>query len=143
MSELLIGIDIGTSAAKAVAVDESGRVKRSAVQAYPLSQPRAGWSEQDPLDWWRATQTCLRELLGPGPADHVRAVGFSGQMHGSVLLDAAGAPVRPALLWNDQRTIAECATIERAFGGRAGAVLRGGNAAQPGGTLPKLRWARE
>src|SRR4029079_15300412 len=114
------GIDIGTSGTKTLAIDESGRILASATAEYPCSHPRPGWSEQDPASWWGATMATVREVLGKAqlkPAD-VAGLGLSGQMHGSVFLDEGGRVIRPALLWNDQRTQAQCDEIEERAGGR-------------------------
>src|SRR3954453_16045015 len=118
MSEILqnpsrtaIGIDVGTSAVKVIAVGEDGQVLERREVPYPLSTPRPGWSEQNPDDWWTATEQALE-----GPTDGVPGIGLPGQMHGLVTLDAADRPVRPAILWNDQRTGTECAEIEEAVG---------------------------
>lgn len=152
---LLLGIDLGTSSVKVIAIDPDGRVLASASASYPLLQPETGWTEQDPEDWWKGTVSALRELLaspllGPDPASRIRGIGLSGQMHGSVLLDkkategeaARTQALRPALLWNDQRTAAECAQIEKEMGGRRRLVEYVGNAALTGFTLPKLLWVR-
>ena len=115
-----LGIDIGTSGTKTLAIDERGTILASASAEYPCSHPNPGWSEQDPELWWDATIKTLRSVLAAGtfaPAD-VKGIGLSGQMHGSVFLDQAGAVIRPALLWNDQRTAAECREIEERAGGR-------------------------
>lgn len=147
---LLLGIDVGTSATKALVCDERGRVVSSASAEHPISRPRPGWSEQDPRDWWASAVRATREAVGhDGGA--VCAVGLSGQMHGSVFLprEAVGSdgrnaqPLRPALLWNDQRTAAQCAQIEAIAGGRAALVELVGNAALTGFTLPKILWVRE
>lgn len=156
-----LGLDIGTSAAKGVAIDGAGRVIAAASRSYPISYPRPGWSEQSPEDWWRATVQVLRDLsVQLGAANRggesgalgraVSAVGLSGQMHGSVFLDGPtvgsrgerGVPLRPAILWNDQRTVAECVEIERLAGGRRALVELVGNAALTGFTLPKILWLR-
>jgi xylulokinase len=115
----LIGIDIGTSGAKAILVSPNGKVLADAVALYPASHPKPLWSEQDPEYWWTGTVKAVRELMKKSkvkPAD-VAAIGLSGQMHGSVFLDKASKVVRPAILWNDQRTAAECEEIERRAGG--------------------------
>jgi xylulokinase len=150
MTDALLGIDIGTSSTKAVVVDAAGAVLASAARPHTVSMPRAGWSEQDPEEWWRATVGAVREAVERAEA-RVAGIGLSGQMHGSVLLDAAAASsggreapaLRPAILWNDQRTAAQCEAIERAAGGRRALVQFVGNAALPGFTLPKLLWIRE
>ena len=139
-----LGIDIGTSGTKTIAIDESGAILASASAEYPCDHPHPGWSEQDPDSWWRATVLTVREVLAKGnlkPAD-VAAIGLSGQMHGSVFLDARGEVVRPALLWNDQRTVAEAAEIEAKAGGREGLVRLVANRALVGFTAPKLLWVR-
>src|SRR5437899_2377885 len=134
MSSALIGIDVGTTGVKGVAISPTGEVLALAEEHYPLSTPQPGWSEQDPDDWWRATQACLARLPA-GP------IGFSGQMHGLVTLDAAQQPIRPAILWNDQRTAAECAEIEERIG-LARLIELTGNRALTGFTAPKLLWLR-
>ncbi len=140
-----IGIDVGTSGTKTLAIADDGRILASASSEYPCSHPRPGWAEQDPELWWRATQETLAAVLGSGafqPAD-VAGVGLSGQMHGSVFLDKDGTVVRPALLWNDQRTAAECAEIEERAGGREALIRMVGNRALTGFTAPKLLWVRK
>jgi xylulokinase len=133
----LIGLDVGTTAVKALAVGEDGAILGRSEVSYPLSVPRAGWSEQDPEDWWRATERALAELAVDEPA----AIGLSGQMHGLVALDAADRVIRPAILWNDGRTGAECAEIEETVGLERLIALTG-NRALTGFTAPKLLWLR-
>src|SRR5439155_148755 len=102
----LLGIDIGTSGTKTILIDESGRVVARAVQEYPLYSPRPLWSEQDPADWWSATTSTIRQVVeqsGISTAD-IAGIGLSGQMHGAVFLGEGDAVLRPAILWNDQRT---------------------------------------
>lgn len=148
---LHLGLDIGTSATKAVVVDEEGRTVGSASVEYSLSQPRPGWSEQHPEEWWRAVCGACRSLAARVDLGEVAAVGLSGQMHGSVFVDEDalrsggrdGRVLRPALLWNDQRTGMECVEIERAVGGRRRLVELVGNAALAGFTLPKILWVRQ
>jgi xylulokinase len=132
-----IGLDVGTTAVKALAVDDSGAVVARAEVGYPLSVPRPGWAEQDPADWWSATERALAAL----DVDEVAGIGLSGQMHGLVALDAAGAVIRPAILWNDGRTAAECEEIERRIG-LDELIARTGNRALTGFTAPKLLWLR-
>jgi xylulokinase len=136
----LVGIDVGTSGVKGVAIDEDGAVLALAEQGYPLSTPNPGWAEQDPADWVRATKSVLDQLrsaTGTAPA----GIGLSGQMHGLVALDSADNVLRPAILWNDQRTGAECAEIEATIGLERLIALTG-NRALPGFTAPKLLWLR-
>ena len=132
----LVGLDVGTTGAKAVAITPEGELIASTEESYPLSTPRAGWSEQDPEEWWRASERALA-ALGVEPA----RVGLSGQMHGLVCLDERGEVLRPAILWNDQRTGEECAEIE-ALVGLERLVSLTGNRALPGFTAPKLLWLR-
>ena len=134
---MLVGLDVGTTGVKAIAVAPDGRVLAVAEQGYPLSTPRAGWSEQDPEDWWRAAEAALAEL---GTLEIV-GIGLSGQMHGLVALDAQDRVLRPAILWNDQRTGAECAEIEERIGLERLIALTG-NRALTGFTAPKLLWVR-
>src|SRR3954470_10959026 len=110
---MYLGIDIGTSSVKAVIVDDKDAVIEQASAPLNVSRPHVGWSEQNPADWWSATNAAVLAL----PADKrraVRAVGLSGQMHGATILDATDKPLRPAILWNDGRSEAQCATLERA-----------------------------
>jgi xylulokinase len=134
----LVGLDVGTTGVKAVAISESGEVLARAEEEYPLSIPQPGWAEQDPEDWWAASE---RALAAVGAAD-AASVGLTGQMHGLVLLDGADRVLRPAILWNDQRTGAECAEIEERVGFERLVALTG-NRALPGFTAPKLVWVRK
>ncbi len=134
---ILVGLDVGTTGAKALALSPDGDVLRRAEEEYPLATPRAGWSEQDPEDWFRASDRALARLGVEEPA----AIGLSGQMHGLVLLDGAERVLRPAILWNDQRTAAECAQIEERLGPERLVELTG-NRALTGFTAPKLVWVR-
>jgi xylulokinase len=133
---VLVGLDVGTTGVKAIAVTPEGKVAFSAEEGYPLSTPQPGWSEQDPEDWLRASERALARL----DVDPLR-VGFSGQMHGLVCLDEHDRVLRPAILWNDQRTGAECAEIEERVGLERLISLTG-NRALPGFTAPKLLWLR-
>ncbi len=116
----LLGIDLGTSGVKALLIDAAGKVVASASESYPLYTPQPLWAEQDPNDWWDATCRAIRRLLSDSgvPSASIRGVGLSGQMHGSVFLDERGESIRPALLWCDQRTAAECAWITERVGER-------------------------
>ncbi len=142
---ITLGIDVGTSGTKTLAIDETGAILASASAEYPCDHPRPGWSEQHPELWWDATVKTLEKVLNTGkfgPGD-VAGIGLSGQMHGSVFLDEAGKVIRPALLWNDQRTAAECAEIESRAGGREALVRMVANPALTGFTAPKLLWVRK
>jgi xylulokinase len=131
----LVGLDVGTTGVKALAVSPDGEVLARAERGYDLSSPRPGWSEQDPEDWWRAAQDALGALDVP----EIAGIGLSGQMHGLVVLDAEDRLLRPAILWNDQRTAAECAEIEDRVGLERLLALTG-NRALTGFTAPKLLW---
>ena len=136
---MFLGLDLGTSAVKAVLVDDAQRVIAQAEAALSVQRPRPLWSEQHPDDWWRATESAVAALRRAQPAalGAVRGIGLSGQMHGATLLDAADRVLRPAILWNDGRAGAECAELEvRAPRLRTIA----GNAAMAGFTAPKLLW---
>lgn len=139
-----LGIDIGTSGTKALAINERGKILGHATSAYPCYHPKPMWSEQDPDDWWKATVKTVRAVVktaGLKPKD-VRAIGLSGQMHGSVFLDKQNRVIRRALLWNDQRTTAECEEIERRAGGRKQLISMVANPALTGFTAPKILWLR-
>lgn len=139
-----IGIDIGTSATKTLLIDPRGRILGEASAGYPLSHPRPLWSEQDPEDWWQATRKTIRGVLRKAGVSgkSVRAIGLSGQMHGSVFLDKRLRVIRPAILWNDQRTAVECEEIERRAGGRKKLIRMVANPALTGFTAPKILWLR-
>ncbi len=143
MSRYTIGIDSSTTATKAVLVDEGGRVVGVASSGYGVETPKALWSEQHPDLWWDATVAALRDLLAGTDVDagEVAAVGLTGQMHGLVLLDGDDRPLRNALLWNDQRTAAECDEIRERVG-RERLVAATGNDALTGLTAPKILWVR-
>jgi xylulokinase len=141
---LVLGIDASTTATKAVLVDEAGVVRGIGTAEYAFSVPRPLWSEQEPRLWWDGTVAAVRAVLastGTSGADVV-AIGLTGQMHGSVLLDSAGDVLRPAMLWNDQRTGAECDAIRRAVGPERLIAITG-NDALTGFTAPKLVWVRD
>jgi xylulokinase len=142
---IYLGIDIGTSATKALACDETGRILARATAEYPVSHPKPGWSEQEPEHWWQATVDACGQLLGTGRfrAADVKGIGLSGQMHGSVFLDRRDRVIRPAILWNDQRTGKQCEEIERRAGGRRSLIRMVANPALTGFTAPKILWLRE
>jgi xylulokinase len=134
----LVGLDVGTTGVKAVALSPDGEVLAVATRPYALSTPRAGWAEQDPEEWSHAADAALGEVTA---GRDVAGIGLSGQMHGLVALDEAGRVIRPAILWNDQRTAAECAEIEERLGLERLVALTG-NRALTGFTAPKLLWLR-
>lgn len=141
---IYLGIDIGTSGTKTIAMAEDGTVIADAAEGYPVSYPKPLWSEQDPDLWWNATVKSVRKVMKLAklkPAD-VKAIGLSGQMHGSVFLDKNNEVIRPALLWSDQRTAAECAEIESRAGGREELIKMVANPALTGFTAPKILWLR-
>ncbi|MBN2473496.1 MAG: xylulokinase [Pirellulales bacterium] len=141
---VFLGIDIGTSGTKTLAIDPSGKILADAMQTYPCYVPKPLWSEQDPEDWWQATIRSVRKVMqkaGLKPAE-VKAIGLSGQMHGSVFLDKHDKVVRRAILWNDQRTAAECAEMEDRVGGRKNLIKLVANPALTGFTAPKILWLR-
>jgi xylulokinase len=142
--QLLLGIDIGTSGSKALLLHADGSVVAAATGDYPLDTPRPLWAEQDPADWWTATVGAIRRVLGtPGVRpEQIVGVGLTGQMHGLVLLDAAGRVLRPAILWNDQRTGPQCAAINARLGLPRLLELIA-NPLLPGFTAPKIVWVRE
>lgn len=140
----LLGIDVGTSGSKAVLLSADGAVRATATHEYPLSHPKPLWAEQDPELWWRATVKSIRAVLEKADAtpSEIAAVGLTGQMHGLVMLDREGNVLRPAILWNDQRTGAQCAAIIREIGAREVLELTGSQVL-PSFTAPKILWVRE
>ncbi len=142
---VFLGIDIGTSGTKTLAMQEDGTILATATAEYPLMSPRPGWSEQDPEDWWDATIATVKKVLKAGKIkpDDVAGIGLSGQMHGSVFLDKQHNVIRHALLWNDQRTADECADIESKVGGRSKLIEMVANPALTGFTAPKILWLQK
>src|SRR5438045_4022269 len=120
MTQYLLGIDIGTSGSKALLIDERGSLAASATFDYPMFTPRPLWAEQNPHDWWAATVKAIRKVLQDGgiKGERVAGVGLTGQMHGLVLLDRMGEVLRPCIMWNDQRTGAQCAEITERIGAK-------------------------
>ena len=141
----LLGIDIGTSGTKTLICDEDGTVLATAMAEHPISSPKPGWSEQNPEDWWQATITATKAVLKKAKlkAGDIGGVGLSGQMHGSVFLGDGTKALRPALLWNDQRTQAQCDEITAKAGGREALIDLVANPALTGFTAPKILWVRE
>ncbi len=138
---MLIGLDIGTTGARAVAIDLDGDVLATATEGYPLETPRPGWTEQDPERWWTASQSVLWRVASQLKSPPM-ALGLTGQMHGAVFLDNSGKVIRPALLWNDQRTARQCESIDEKVGAQRLLDITG-NAAITGFQAPKILWLRE
>jgi len=138
---LFLGLDVGTSGVKAILVSPTGVVEAATTAPLSLDTPRPGWAEQNPEEWWAASCAAIRGVLTQRSAD-VAAVGISGQMHSSVFLDRGGAVIRPALLWCDGRTTAECREIVERAGGEARLREWVCNPALEGFTLPKVLWLR-
>ncbi|HKU87563.1 MAG TPA: xylulokinase [Casimicrobiaceae bacterium] len=131
-----LGIDLGTSSVKAVLIDDAGSLAAESSSPLSVSRPHPGWSEQDPDAWWQATVAAVAGL-GSSALARVRGIGLSGQMHGAVLLDAQHRTIRPAILWNDGRSLAACRELERREP-RSRQITA--NLAMPGFTAPKLVW---
>ena len=139
---LFLGLDVGTSGVKAILVAPSGDVVASATSPLTMQTPQPGWAEQDPEAWWRATLDAIARVAEHRAGARVAGIGISGQMHSSVFLDGAGDVIRPALLWCDGRTTAECAEITQRAGGEARLRDLASNPALEGFTLPKVLWLR-
>jgi xylulokinase len=138
-----LGLDVGTGGSRAVVIDMTGSVVAAAtVEHQPFTSPHPGWAEQDPRDWWRASEAAIRAVLNEVEPQSIKAIGLSGQMHGSVLLDARDESLRPALIWCDQRTADQCRAITEKVGAQSLIELTC-NPALTGFTLPKMLWVRE
>lgn len=144
MTTYLLGLDISTTGAKALIIDDRGAVVASHTTPQPISTPRPLWSEQNPADWWDGIARAIRAALAASglSGEQIAAVGLTGQMHGLVLLDAAGAVLRPAILWNDQRTQEQCDYMTEKIG-FARLIQLTGNRALTGFTAPKILWVRQ
>ena len=143
-TQYFLGIDTSTTSSKALLIDEGGEVIAVASAPHTLQTPRPLWSEQDPREWWEAVAASIRSVLeaaGVG-GERIAAVGLTGQMHGLVLLDEAGNVLRPAILWNDQRTQSQCDEIHHIIG-REKFIHITGNLALTGFTAPKILWVKE
>lgn len=139
----VLGIDVGTSGCKILAIGIDGKILCSNTETYPCYAPKPGWSEQDPEDWWAAVKCGLKKLMSAGNELEPAAVSFSGQMHGMVALDSENRVVRRAILWNDQRTEKQCAEITEAAGGLAELLTITGNRMLTGYTGGKILWMKE
>ena len=142
MPQHYLGIDVGTTAVKALVVDELGAVVGEAESPLEVSVPMPGWAEQNPSDWWQGTIGAVRAACAQAGVSEVKAIGLSGQMHSSVLLDKSDRVLRPAILWNDVRTTAQCRFIDEMVG-IDGLRRLVGNPALEGFTAPKLLWIRD
>ncbi|MGC9454289.1 MAG: xylulokinase [Phycisphaerae bacterium] len=140
-----LGIDVGTSGTKALLMDAAGEVLATATAEYDVSAPKPGWSEQNGDDWWEGTCEAVRKAIEKAGADgkKVAGIGLSGQMHGLVITDDAGRPLRPSIIWNDQRTGPQAEQIEQQVGGRDKLIELVGNVAMTSFTLTKLLWVRD
>ena len=145
LPQYVLGIDIGTGGTRALIMDENGRILASATEEHePFGSPKIGWAEQRPEDWWRAAGLAIRKALALGKlhAQQIACVGFSGQMHGAVMLDGSGEVVRPALIWCDVRTDKQCQELNEKIGPDRLIQLTC-NPALPNFTLTKFLWTRE
>lgn len=136
---MFLGVDVGTSAVKVVAVDRSGMVTEQSAAELTIQRPGPLMSEQDPAEWWSATGLAVSRISA-ATRSQVQCIGLSGQMHGATLLDSAGRVIRPAILWNDGRSVNECSELEASLP-ELGRIT--GNLAMPGFTAPKLLWLRK
>ena len=144
MASCFLGLDVGTSSTKVLLIDITGKVLASDAPEYAFRTPRPLWAEADPEDWWTATVAGIKNVLrkaGKTGSD-VAGIGLSGQMHGLVMLDAQGKVLRPCIMWNDQRTAAQCAEITDKVG-RENVLAITGNPVLPGFTAPKILWVRQ
>src|SRR5476649_2082582 len=141
---MVLGIDVGTSGSRALILSADGALAGSATSDHAaFASPRTGWAEQDPGDWWRASQDAIRRALTSSgtPADAITCIGLSGQMHGAVLLDEHGDVLRPSIIWCDQRTEAECRWLDDTIG-RPRLLQLTSNPPLTNFTLPTLLWVR-
>ena len=141
----LIGLDVGTSGAKCIMIDETGKVVASSTQEYPLSTPRPGWAEQNPEDWWQGVVKGLQVILKKANVDpsDILGLSYSGQMHGLVALDEDNQVIRPAILWCDQRTQKQCDWITEKAGGLDKLLTYTNNRMLTGYTGGKILWLRD
>src|SRR5215216_1450004 len=139
-----LGIDTSTTSSKALLIDEEGKVIGVASSPHTLQIPHPLWSEQDPREWWGAVSASIRSVLEKAKigGERIGAIGLTGQMHGLVLLDETGMVLRPAILWNDQRTQSQCDEIHQRMG-REKFIQITGNVALTGFTAPKILWVKE
>ena len=139
----LMGIDVGTSGVKVLALSADGQILASAIEAYPLHSPQPGWTQQDPADWWTGTVAAVQQVVTACSGYQIAGIGLSGQMHGMVALDESNAVIREAILWNDQRTESQCRQITEAAGGLQGLLDRTNNQMLTGYTGGKILWLKQ
>ncbi len=139
-----LGLDVGTTGAKAILIDEDGKVVSTASSEYPMFNPKPLWAEQNPEDWWKAVQVSFQKITAQSKinAEEIKGIGLTGQMHGLVLLDKDGKVLRPCIMWNDQRTSRECEEITSIIG-FDNLLQTTGNAVLPGFTAPKIIWVKK
>ncbi|CAM3842521.1 Xylulose kinase [Vibrio aerogenes CECT 7868] len=137
---MYIGIDLGTSGVKVIALSSSGEIIATGTSSLDISRPQPLWSEQNPLQWWQATCDCIQQLGQQADLKQVKAIGLSGQMHGATLIDVKGNVLRPAILWNDGRCARECQELETQVPESRQIT---GNLIMPGFTAPKLKWVQK
>ncbi len=137
---MYMGIDLGTSGVKIILLDENDKIVASKTHSLTVSRPYELWSEQNPQDWWQATQSIVLKLKSEFDLSQVLAIGLSGQMHGATLIDRDGGVLRPAILWNDGRCAEECKALEQLVTNSREIT---GNLMMPGFTAPKLKWVEK
>jgi xylulokinase len=142
--QYFIGLDVGTTGSKAVLINEQGKILATHISEYPMLTPKPLWTEQNPEDWWRASCQSFRGVMHKAKveAKNIKGIGLTGQMHGLVLLDKEGKVLRPCIMWNDQRTSAQCVSITEKIGFDKLMAITG-NPVLPGFTAPKIQWVRE
>ncbi|MDR1734576.1 MAG: xylulokinase [Oscillospiraceae bacterium] len=138
-----IGIDVGTSGVKVIAIDEKAKLLASATEEYPLYAPQSGWTQQDPADWWEGTKKACLTVMSKIDRTQIKAIGTTGQMHGMVCLGTNGEVLTPAILWNDQRTAPQCERIVETVGGRDALLELTNNPCLTGFTIGKVAWLKD
>ncbi|MCS7125907.1 MAG: xylulokinase [Aigarchaeota archaeon] len=143
MSQVFLGVDVGTTGCKVVAIDELGNLLDSETVEYPIYTPRPGWTEQNPEDWWNAAKEAIKRITSRKRVspELIQGVGLTGQMHGLVIIDSEDKVIRPAILWNDQRTFKEAEFFNDKFGLES-VIKITGSIVQTGFTAPKLLWVK-
>jgi xylulokinase len=143
INQYVLTIDVGTTNCKTLLIDNKGDIAARVSYEYPVAGPKPGWSEQDPEVWWTTVKRSIREIVSRVDSKAIEAVGLSGQMHGLVILDNGGNVLRPAILWNDQRSAPQCEEVYELVGGKDGLLKYTNNPMLPGYTGGKLLWVRE